>query len=67
MATSSLVAPDGTGYPLHRERETDGTPDLDQTWTVNLSGEARDGTWRLRVQDAVRRDSGYLDRWTLTL
>jgi subtilisin-like proprotein convertase family protein len=62
----SLVAPDGTVYLL-RNRKGGGSDDIDQTFTVNLSGEARNGTWTLRVQDAASRDTGFIDAWTLTL
>ncbi|MER7417301.1 S8 family peptidase [Micromonospora peucetia] len=62
----SLVAPDGTAYTLHNR--TGGTTDnINQTYTVNLSSEARNGTWKLRVQDAASADTGYLNTWTLTL
>ncbi|HCT78269.1 MAG TPA: hypothetical protein DGT23_17170, partial [Micromonosporaceae bacterium] len=37
------------------------------TYTVNLSSEARNGTWTLRVQDAEANDTGYINTWTLTL
>jgi len=62
----SLVAPDGTSYVLHN-RSGSGTDNIDRVYQVNLSGEARSGTWRLRVQDAEYGDTGYLDRWSLTL
>jgi subtilisin-like proprotein convertase family protein len=34
---------------------------------VNLSAEARNGTWTLRVQDAAPSDAGYIDGWKLTV
>jgi len=40
---------------------------IDATFTTNLSSEAADGTWRLRVQDAASADTGYVNSWTLTL
>ena len=40
---------------------------LDATYTVNLSTEARNGLWKLRVTDAVAGGTGTLDSWTLTL
>ncbi|GIG88733.1 hypothetical protein Pen02_36690 [Plantactinospora endophytica] len=62
----SLVAPDGSAYVLHNK--TGGEADnIDQTYTVDLSGEGRNGTWRLRVQDTIIGDSGYLNGWSLTL
>ncbi|GAB4049990.1 hypothetical protein GCM10028775_20430 [Catellatospora paridis] len=62
----SLLAPDGTAYTLHN-RSGGSTDNIDTTYTVNLSSEAANGTWRLRVQDAASGDVGYVNSWTLTL
>ncbi|MFJ6198712.1 M4 family metallopeptidase [Micromonospora sp. NPDC092111] len=62
----SLVAPDGSTYVLHN-RTGSSTDNIDQIYTVNLSTEAANGSWRLRVQDAASLDTGYLNSWTLTL
>ncbi|MBB5958065.1 hypothetical protein FHS29_004673 [Saccharothrix tamanrassetensis] len=62
----SLVAPDGSAYVLHN-RSGGGTDNIDTTYPVNLTGEARSGTWTLRVQDAAAQDVGLVDTWTLTL
>ncbi|GIG62704.1 hypothetical protein Lfu02_70760 [Longispora fulva] len=62
----SLVAPDGSAYVLHN-KAGGGTDDINQTYTVNLSGEVRNGTWTLRVQDTASQDVGRIDTWTLTL
>ena len=62
----SLVAPDGTVYKL-RKRIGGSTANVDQTFTADLSGEARNGTWKLRVRDAANKHTGYIDTWTLTL
>jgi secreted trypsin-like serine protease len=62
----SLVAPDGTLYTLHNR--TGGSADnIDQTFTVNLASEARNGAWKLRVRDAAAQDTGNIDTWTLKL
>jgi hypothetical protein len=62
----TLVAPDGSTYVLHNR--TGGSADnINQTYTVNLSSEARNGLWKLRVYDAAGADVGYIDSWTLTL
>ncbi len=62
----TLVAPDGSTYVLHNR--TGGSADnINQTYTVNLSSEAKNGTWTLRVQDAASADVGYIDSGTLTL
>ena len=62
----NLVAPDGSTYLLHN-RTGSSTDNIDQTYTVNLSSETRNGTWKLRVQDAASADTGYINSWTLTL
>ncbi|HEY0699800.1 MAG TPA: M4 family metallopeptidase [Micromonospora sp.] len=62
----NLVAPDGSTYLLHN-RTGSSTDNIDQTYTVNLSGEAANGAWKLRVQDAASLDTGYINSWTLTL
>jgi subtilisin-like proprotein convertase family protein len=61
-----LVAPDGTVYNLHN-RTGGSTDNLSQTYTRNLSSEATNGTWNLRVRDAASADVGYIDSWTLDL
>jgi lysyl endopeptidase len=61
-----LVAPDGTVYVLHNR--TGGSADnINTTYTVNLSGEVRNGTWKLQVNDNASQDTGKIDTWTLTL
>ena len=62
----SLVAPDGSVYTL-LNRSGGSADNVDQTFTVNLSSEGRNGTWRLRVQDAAAADVGFINSWTLTL
>jgi subtilisin-like proprotein convertase family protein len=62
----TLVAPDGSLYVLHN-RTGSSADNIDQTFPVNLSSEVRNGTWRLRVQDAAGADIGFINSWTLTL
>ncbi|WP_412543425.1 M4 family metallopeptidase [Longispora sp. K20-0274] len=62
----SLIAPDGSAYVLHN-RAGGSTDNINQTYTVNLSTEVRNGTWKLQVQDAATVDTGNIDSWTLTL
>jgi serine protease len=33
---------------------------------VNLSSEALNGTWGLRVHDGRKGDTGYIDGWSIT-
>jgi len=60
-----LIAPDGSVYVLHNR--TGGSADnIIQSYTVNLSSEALNGTWTLRVNDNARGDVGFIDSWGLT-
>ncbi|MFD0726502.1 S8 family serine peptidase [Lysobacter brunescens] len=60
-----LVAPDGSVYVLHN-RSGGSADNIDQTYTVNLSGEALNGMWTLRVNDNAWGDTGRLDSWSIT-
>ncbi|MFC8868387.1 M4 family metallopeptidase [Streptomyces sp. NPDC057148] len=60
-----LVAPDGTTYLLKRSGY-DPAEDVHETYTVDASSETANGTWKLRVQDQGRQDTGYIDSWRLT-
>jgi subtilisin-like proprotein convertase family protein len=62
-----LVAPDGSTYALKASSGSDGAANVDATYTRNLSSEAANGTWRLRVQDVFSQDAGYINSWTLTV
>ncbi|MFZ5635760.1 MAG: proprotein convertase P-domain-containing protein [Pseudomonadota bacterium] len=60
-----LVAPDGSVYVLHNR--TGGSADnIVTTFTVNLSTEALNGTWNLRVNDNAGGDTGYINSWSIT-
>ncbi len=59
-----LVAPDGSVYNL-RNRSGGSANDIDATYTVNASSESADGTWKLRVNDNYRYDTGKIDLWSL--
>jgi hypothetical protein len=63
----TLAAPDGSTYTLKSSSSSDSASNVDTTYTVNLSGEAANGSWTLRMQDVYTDDSGYLDTWTLTV
>jgi leucyl aminopeptidase len=60
-----LVAPDGSVYVLH-DRSGGSTDDIDVTYAVDLSNEALNGTWKLRVNDNYDGDTGYIDGWSVT-
>jgi serine protease len=60
-----LVAPDGSVYVLHN-RSGGSTDNINSTYTVNLSSEALNGTWNLRVNDNANGDTGYINSWSVT-
>jgi len=60
-----LVAPDGSLYNVHNR--TGGSADnVNKTVTFNLSTEALNGTWKLRVNDNAAGDTGYINSWSVT-
>ena len=61
----ALVAPDGSRYVLHNR--TGGSADnINATYTVDLSSEPKNGTWRLQVSDNAAADTGTLNSWSIT-
>ncbi len=60
-----LVAPDGSVYVLHN-RSGGSADNIIRSYTVNLSGEAKNGTWKLRVNDNAGSDIGKIDSWSIT-
>jgi serine protease len=60
-----LVAPDGSIYVLHN-RSGGSADNINTTYTVNLSTEALNGTWKLRVNDNAAGDVGYINSWSIT-
>jgi choice-of-anchor B domain-containing protein len=60
-----LVAPDGTAYRLKNSSGNDSADNVITTYTVNASTEVANGTWKLKVQDVARYDTGYIDAWSL--
>ena len=60
-----LVAPDGSVYNIHNR--TGGSADnINKTVNINLSGEALNGTWKLRAADRASADTGRIDSWSIT-
>ncbi len=60
-----LVAPDGSLYNVSN-RAGGSADNLVGTYTVNLSTEALNGTWKLRVNDNAAGDVGYINSWSIT-
>ncbi|MDQ0845202.1 M4 family metallopeptidase [Streptomyces sp. V1I6] len=61
-----LLAPDGTAYRLKGSSGSDSADNVKATYTVNASSEVANGTWKLRVQDVARYDTGYINSFKLT-
>ena len=61
----TLRAPDGSSYVLHN-RTGGSTDNIEATYTVDLSSEPKNGTWRLHVSDNAGADTGTLNRWSIT-
>jgi pseudolysin/vibriolysin len=61
-----LVAPDGSTYRLKNSSSSDSADNVNATYTVNLSSEALNGTWKLKVQDVYSGDTGYINSWSVT-
>ncbi|WP_082607320.1 S8 family serine peptidase [Lysobacter sp. Root983] len=60
-----LIAPDGSAYNLANRAGSSGG--INKTITVsNLTSEALNGTWKLRVRDAAANDVGYINSWSIT-
>ncbi|BDU15710.1 S8 family serine peptidase [Lysobacter auxotrophicus] len=60
-----LVAPDGSLYNIHN-RSGGSADNVNKTVTFNLSSEALNGTWKLRVNDNAAGDTGYINSWSVT-
>ncbi|GGT33925.1 M4 family metallopeptidase [Streptomyces purpureus] len=61
-----LVAPDGSVYNLKPFSSGDSADNVKATYTVNASSEVANGSWKLRVQDKARLDTGYINSFKLT-
>ncbi|MFC8513810.1 M4 family metallopeptidase [Streptomyces sp. NPDC057257] len=62
--TVDLVGPDGKVYSL-LNRSGGSADNVDQTFVVDASDQPVSGTWKLRVQDRLARDVGYIEKWHL--
>ncbi|MFE2373421.1 M4 family metallopeptidase [Streptomyces sp. NPDC059398] len=61
-----LVGPSGKTYRLKNSSSSDSADDVVASYTVNASTETANGTWKLKVQDVARQDTGTLNSWKLT-
>ncbi|MFD4637771.1 S8 family serine peptidase [Lentzea sp. NPDC058436] len=62
-----LVSPSGKTYVLKKAGGASSSAGVHETYTVDLSSEARNGTWKLQVKDVYTYDTGNIDTWTLTV
>ncbi|MEU7328854.1 MULTISPECIES: S8 family peptidase [unclassified Streptomyces] len=60
-----LVAPDGSVYNLKAYGSGGSSDNVVTTYTVNASSETANGTWKLRVSDNARYDTGRINSWAL--
>ena len=60
-----LVAPDGSSYLL-ANRSGGSADNIIGSATLDLSSEAFNGIWKLRVNDNAGGDTGYINEWSLT-
>jgi leucyl aminopeptidase len=61
-----LLAPDGSSYLLKPSSTSDNAANVVATYTVNLSSEAMNGTWKLRVIDTAPGNTGTINTWSIT-
>jgi Zn-dependent metalloprotease len=62
-----LVGPNGTAYRLKNASSSDSADNVQETYTVNASAQTANGTWKLRVQDTARSDTGRINNWKIVL
>ncbi|MCX2971558.1 MULTISPECIES: proprotein convertase P-domain-containing protein, partial [Streptomyces] len=64
--TVVLEAPDGTDFVLKNWSYYDSAANVVETYTVDASRVAANGTWQLWVRDSYPNDTGYIDSFGLT-
>ncbi|QOW19737.1 S8 family serine peptidase [Lysobacter ciconiae] len=60
-----LVAPDNSTYRIKNSSGSDSADNVIGYANVNLTSEAKNGTWKLRVRDMWSGDSGYIKSWSI--
>ncbi|MFB7233548.1 S8 family peptidase [Streptomyces sp. NPDC056269] len=60
-----LIAPDGSAYTLKAFGTGGSSDNINTTYSVNVSSEVANGTWKLRVTDNANADTGKIDAWGL--
>lgn len=62
----TLVSPTGASVVLKNTNSSDSADNVLQTYSVNATGVESSGTWKLKVYDAYRGDTGYIDSWSIS-
>ncbi len=60
-----LVAPDNSTYRIKNSSGSDSADNVIGYANVNLTSEAKNGTWKLRVRDMWSGDTGYIKSWSI--
>lgn len=60
-----LVAPDNTTYRIKNSSGSDSADNVIGYANINLTGKAKNGTWKLRVRDMWAGDTGYISSWSI--
>ena len=60
-----LVAPDNSTYRIKSSSGSDSADNVIGSFNVNLSSEAKNGTWKLRVRDMWSGDTGSITSWSI--
>ncbi|MBW4721230.1 S8 family peptidase [Saccharothrix obliqua] len=61
-----LVGPGGGVFVLRKPGGVGSASGVHETFTVDTSGESRNGTWKLRVTDVYSYDTGKIDGWSIS-
>ncbi|WP_299011054.1 M4 family metallopeptidase [uncultured Shewanella sp.] len=61
----TLTSPSGEIFNLHNN-SGGSSNDINETYSLNLSGNNVNGNWQLKAVDSARWDTGTIDSWSLT-
>nr|WP_248285393.1 proprotein convertase P-domain-containing protein [Lysobacter avium] len=59
------MAPDNSTYRIKNSSSSDSADNVIGYANVNLTSEAKNGTWKLRVRDMWSGDTGYISSWSI--
>ncbi|WP_298768573.1 M4 family metallopeptidase [uncultured Shewanella sp.] len=61
----TLTSPSGESFNLH-SNSGGSSSDINETYSLNLSGDNVGGNWQLKAVDSARWDTGTINSWSLT-